>query len=251
MRKNNEYILDQWKKLYPYGIIFILAILVTVISGNLLYSIPTLLFLFYASYFLKRNRQKVRGDLARYFQYNSPIPLIEYYSKSFTQSNIQDKEVWLAYNKALVLCYYGRFAEAIQSLNDINWEQKVPYIQSLEISIKILIEYLKPGDYKEGLRLSYIIQRLGEITVDIPGSKETKDFYETYIEIGELLNGNIKDATIKSLEEKFERTQFYPRLLIAWCLAKVYKEIGNTELSSQKIKYVKSAIPFCQPLNIF
>ena len=252
MKKNDVYILNQWKRLYPYGIAAVIIIFVATISGNFLYSLPVLFFILYAIFFLSRNRQKVVGELERFLKYESPDPLIEYYGKVYNLSKVQDKEIWLTYNIALVLCYYGRFDEAMQSLNVVDWEvQKIPYIQSLEVSIRALIEYLKPGNYREGLRLSYVMQRLGEINANVPGMKEAQDFYETYIEIGELLSGNIKEATIEKLEEKFKRTQLYPKLLIAWCLTRVYKDMGKSELSDEKASYIRSMAPYCKPLNVW
>ncbi|NOU93229.1 hypothetical protein GC093_08345 [Paenibacillus sp. LMG 31456] len=89
---------------------------------------------------------------------------------------------------------------------------------------------------------------MGELASNVPGSEKSKEAYETYVEIGELLSGNIKEEVIGVLESKFLSSPLYPKILIAWCLANTYSRLDLMEKSSEKLNYCKEIVPYCKPL---
>jgi hypothetical protein len=147
-----------------------------------------------------------------------------------------------------VYCYYGEFEKAIELLSKIEWNDKIPYLQSLELTIRVLICYLKNNDYMEGLRLSAVAQRLGEVTGNYPGVSKSSDFFDTYIQIGELLTGNYTDNAIDKLEERFKKSPLFPKVLIAWCLSNVYTKMNMEEKAIIMKDYCKKIVPHCKPL---
>ena len=95
------------------------------------------------------------------------------------------------------------------------------------------------------------MQKLGNISADELAVNQTKEFYDTYIEIGELLTGNVKEDLLQSLEVKFNGTRFFLKLLIAWCLAKTYLSLDDKDKSDKYIAYCIDSAPYCKPLHIF
>lgn len=137
-----------------------------------------------------------------------------------------------------------------QMLNEINWNARIPYIQSLELSINTLMCYIQFEDYKEGLNLSILSKELGSISSIYPGAKKSQDIYEIYIQIGELLSGNMDNIIIDSLEDKFKQSSIFVKPLIAYCLSKVYIKMNMMVKANEKIEYCKQAVPYCKSLIV-
>lgn len=249
MKANNDYINKYWKKIilsFAFAIFLFIGGIVTknydvfaVFGIAFILAIANLIF----------QKRRFKGVLNNHFKNESPDQLINYYDKMFKKTKVEDKDAFLAYNKALVYCYYGVFEKAIELIDKIDWDKRVPYIQSLELSIRALINYIKPEDYKEGLRLSLLSKELGHFSNKVIGSDKSKEFYEAYVHMGELLSGNTNDTLIiRNLEEQFQSTAFYPKALIAWCLANTYNKLGMHEKSKEMMDYCKQTVPYCKPL---
>jgi len=95
------------------------------------------------------------------------------------------------------------------------------------------------------------MKKLGDISINVPVAKQTKESYDTYIQIGELLTGNVKEDLLQSLEIEFDNAKFFPKLLIAWCLSKIYMDIGVKDKSDKYKDYCAGNAPYCKPLQIF
>lgn len=246
--KNNEYLSNQWEKTLS----FILALVLFMIMGVIInpsIRIPVIFGVAFAAAMTFSVRKKAKNLIEKYFKNESPDKLLNYFENSLNRSKkLQDKEVWICYNKSLVCCYYGEFDRAIEFLGEIDWNDKVPYLQSLEISIKALIYYLKGDNYGEGLRLSIIAQRLGEVSGNYPGVSKSRDFFDTYIQIGELLSGNYSSKVIDNLEEKFKKSPLFLNILIAWCLSNVYTKMSTEEKAITMRDYCEKTVPHCKPL---
>lgn len=248
MRDNDKYIIKHWKKLAVYLLIIGIVLLFSLINGLYASFIPTVILIAIALTFYFYKKKSVKNSLQKYFQYETPEFLIDYYDKIYKMRKMRDKDAWLVYNKALAYCYYGEFDIASSIMTTVDWNNRVPYIQSLELSIRALIHYLKHDNYKEGLRLSIIMQKLGDFSANVPGSTKARDFFEIYIQIGELLSGNIRENTIEGLEMKFENSPFYPKVLIAWGLANTYKKLSMNDKMEGMLNYCKKLVPYCKPL---
>lgn len=221
-----------------------------IVEENYIWLLPNVFVVIYV-YFTLKKRKEVKIDLGDYFKKDSPEPLLECYSKIFSTSKIYDGDAWLAYNKSLVLCYYGEFEKAKSFMEAIDWSNRPPHIKLLDFTIEALIDYIKPENYNCGLNLSIKMKELGDISKYVHNAKQNKEFCDTYVEIGELLTGNIKKDFMQSLELRFMYAQFFPKLLIAWCLAKVYLKLGDKYKSNQYIDYCISNAPYCKPLQVF
>lgn len=247
MKINDNYFSKNLSKIRKYLIILAILLAGCSLAGLSSVFMPVALIVIAAIVFVIFLKPKIRNDLQTYFKYPTSERLLAYYDRMFSIRSVEDNEVWLAYNKALVCSYYGEFEKALEFLKKIKWDNKIPYIQSLEISIRALINYLKPEDYQEGLRLSIVAQNMGQMSSKIPGSEKSKEFYQAYIEIGELLSGNVNEDIIRSLESKFDSSPFYPKVLIAWCLSNIYKKLDLTEKAEMMRNYCISKVPHCLP----
>ena len=197
----------------------------------------------------KKNDIKKPDDIVLEFMKNeSPNLLLEYFDKIFNNNKIKDGDILLQYNKALILSYYGDFEKAESAMSSVDWEGKEPFIQSLDLLIKALINYLKPGDYEEGLRQAYANQKLASMSKKVPGGTQSIINCEIYIDIGNLLTESSQEDALKSLESKFDKVQYFPKALIAWCLAKVYLKQGLVEKANEKLNFCKEIVPHCKPL---
>lgn len=256
MEKNNLYFLRMWLKTLIIVIPIICAltfgIYKNIVEGNIQESILIIISIVVAIGFFYFKRNKSRKYINRGFQYETSRELLKYYDNIFSKQipNLSDQDAWLTYSKCVACCYYGEFDKAMQMLNGISWNTKSPYIQSLELSIKALVCYLQSKDYKEGLRLSMLAQQLGHVPNQVPGNKKTQSFYESYILVGELLNGNIESNIIVSLEGKYNESPMLVKLLIGYCLSKVYMKMNMTEKAEEKIQFFKQIAPHCRPLFI-
>ncbi|CDH91524.1 putative transmembrane protein [Clostridium botulinum B str. Eklund 17B (NRP)] len=254
MEKNNLYFLRIGLKnliiVIPILCVLTFGIYKNIVEGNIQEGIFIIISIVFAIGFFYFKRNKSNEYINRGFQYETSKELLKYYDNVFSKhiTNISDQDAWLTYSKCLVCCYYGEFDKAMQILNGINWSSKSPYIQSLELSIKALMCYLQSKDYKEGLRLSMLSQQLGHASNNISGNKKTQSFYESYILVGELLNGNIESNIIVSLEGKYNESPVLVKLLIGHCLSKVYIKMNMKEKAEEKIRFCKKIAPHCGPL---
>lgn len=248
--RNDKYILSLWKK--PFFIIFFV---VNIFSFGLYQSSDNAFSIMFGITFSLITflilKVYVRDKVAKYFKNNTPDKLIEFFDKQQKRTTIENKEAAFAYNKALTYCYYGYFENAIELMSEVDWNSKPPIIQSLEISIDSLICYLKQENYEEGLRLSKIALNLSNVSKAFPGSSKSREVFEMYVEIGEILTGNTKESYIFSLENKFKKLPIFPKIIIAWGIANAYEQIGEKEKADAMLKYCINQAPFCEVLHCY
>lgn len=249
MKKNDMYFLKRWCKtlliISPIIFIFIWSIFES--PKNIKQLSISIIVAMVFIYFIRKDGKK---SIDKCFQCETSNQIIGRYDKIMNSrfSIITDKDAFLMYLKSLAFCYYGEFDKVDEMLEKVKWKDRSPYIQSLEISLKALRCYLDFKDYKEGLRLSVIAKELGDTSDKIPGSTKTKDFYETYIQVGELLNGNIQNSVIESLEIKSKKAPIFVKILILYCLSKVYTKLDLPDKAKEKIDHCKRIAPYCKPL---
>lgn len=243
---NNKYILKHWISVLPTIVVLVLLmafgvfnnpVTIGAVFGGCIFAIIII--------FLVRSMGK--KSIGKYLKDETPDRLITYYEKTFKRARgLKDKDIWIVYNKSLVYVYFGKHDLALELLSKIEWKNKVPYLQSLEVSIRALISYLTK-EYSDGLRLSLVAQQLGEITINYPGVNKSREFFDTYVQIGELMTGNIAKERIDALEERFDKSPLFPKVLIAWCLSIVYEKMNNDDKVKDINKFLESTVPFCTP----
>ncbi|MFL0268945.1 hypothetical protein [Candidatus Clostridium radicumherbarum] len=256
MEENNLYFLKPWLKILV-KVLATLCMLTFVIiykknaDGNILDIILIIVAIILAVYvyiyfILNKNKKYIYKG----FQTETSRELLNYYDNIFSKTNtkISDNDAVLVSCKCLICCFYGEFDKVKQMLNEINWNARNPYVQSQELLVKATVCYLESENYEEGLRLSRLNEKLGNISIPIPGKKIEQSISKTYIIIGELLNGNLDNNLIESLEAYYKKSQIPHKLLIASCLAKVYLKMNMTEKAEDKILYCKQVAPYCKIL---
>lgn len=201
-------------------------------------------------FFRKKLKSNFNNDIEKYFLNETPEQLLNYYDNIYKRNKIKiaDSDVSLNYIKSVICCYYGEFDKCREIIEEIDWEKRSPYIQSLELSVGALLCYLQSQNYKEGRRLSIISEQLGNMSDKVPGSQKTKSLYEVYVQIGEALNGNLDDKIIDNLEQQFNKSPILVKLLIGWGLSKAYDQLNMQEKSKEKLEYCRKAAPYCKPL---
>lgn len=249
MGKNNLYFLKIWGKTLIIVIPIILSLLygISQNANNVKQIILAIIIVGIISYFFRNNTEK---SIEKCFQCETSKQLLDYYNNIMKSKSmdIKDRDAMIVYCKSLSCCYYGEFDKVEQMLREITWNDRSPYIQSLETSLKALRCYLESKNYKDGLRLSIISKDLGVVSDKIPGSKKNKNFYETYVQVGELLSGNIQNDIIESLEIKLDKSPIFIKILISHSLSKVYMQLNRIEKAKEKIDYCKQVAPHCKPL---
>ena len=249
MKVNDNYFEKVLKKKNKSLIFLGVIVILLVATGSYGGLIPVALIGLYGIYLFKIKPKKINKILQNGFKSKSPEILLDYYESIFKSTKTPDVDALLAYNKALVLSYFGDFDKAKIEMSKIDWESRIPYYQAINLSIMVLRNYLETNDYSEGLKLAKEMNRLGQMSTNIPGSKQAQEFCDTYIEIGELLTGNIQNSILDKLEEIFNNTQFSPKLLIAWCLGFTYNKKGMKEKSNQMLSFCKDVAPYCYVLQ--
>lgn len=260
MDANNSYFKKKFKKIHKdlykaiglLLVVVIISILITVLSG----SYRILLVEFFVCIFglvMYRfifNPNKINKLLSDGFQSSTPDLLVNAFEKMTIEGELsQDLEISMTYNKALVLSFYGQFDKAAIEMEKIDWEQMIPIYQSMKLSFEILRSFLEPSDDSERLVQIYKMRELESISPEYYAGKEHFDLVELYIEMDELLKGNIQDKFLKSLESKFTKAPFFIKLVIAWALGYSYNKIGSTYLAQSKIDYCKAVAPYCYVLH--
>ncbi|MDD7795551.1 hypothetical protein [Clostridium sp. 'White wine YQ'] len=254
MEKNKLYFSKVWIKslliLIPIVCILSFGIIKNITNGNAQGGILIIIIIVISVVLIYFIRNKGKENISKRFQNETSAELLQYYDKIYSNlaPTLKDKDAMLIYSKCVVCCYYGEFDKVEQMLNEINWSFRISYIQSLEISIKALICYLQTENYNEGIRLSILSKQLGSVSDNVPGGNKTQNFYETYIQIGELLNGSIDNNIIESLEGKYKESPILIKPLIAYCLSKTYMKMNMKEKAGEKIQYCKQVMPNCKPL---
>ena len=247
--KNNEYISKMWIRTLSYIVPIVIIMSFGLLNGSSSDKQSVAFGIGFATVMLIAIILQTKGNIQRYFKFEIPNKLIEYYDKLFKNAEmIQDKDALVCYSKAIVYCYYGEFDKALELMDKINWNDRVPYVQSFKVLIDALICYLRDNNYEEGLRLSITAQKLAETSKNFLGSSIGKDSYNTYIQVGELLIGNDNVDYLNEIEIKFQRTKnFMQKVLVGWCLSIVYTRMNKLDKANKMEDYCKKEVPYCKP----
>lgn len=242
--RNNDYFKELWKRnLTILILVAIILLLIGIQKSSFL--IPALSFLVIFFVFSYRN---VNKNIEGYFRNESPDKLINYYMKTIN-TKTQDRDVMLCFCNSIVYCYYGYFDKAMESLKDINWNEKVPFLQAFEYLTKAQISYLRDKNFDEGLRLSLIAKQLSITSNKYPGVNTSNDSFDTYIQVGKLLLDHNDQYILSELEVKFKNTKFFiQKVFIAWCLSIVYLMNQMRDKSQEMNEYCKKSVPYCRPM---
>lgn len=186
----------------------------------------------------------------KFFHEPSPDRIISYYRKNYAaMRKFKDKDAHEAYSIALVHVYYGDFNVAEDLIEGIDWDERSFMMQSMHMSMKALLAFMRDKDYQEGLRLSLIAQSLAHQMPEDARTKLNEEFHSIYVDVGILLAEGPKESAIQHLESRFEHASFYVKLLIAGCLAKVYGVLGRTEDQKMMLDYCQETAPYCKGIQ--
>jgi len=152
-------------------------------------------------------------------------------------------EEFYIYSKALIHTFYGEYENAQTSLDRVDWDSLPRDFQAKKYCIEALIQYLKPGDYSEGIALA---ERAA-----LSGGFINRRLYKTiYVNIGYILtNENIDQKIMTELENAFKRSFVFHKLLIAWALSNGFKKAGMDEKAMKYEMFCKRVAPYCFPLH--
>lgn len=244
----NDYIKKQWQRSLLISIPLILIMINGLIINPEIRKVFIIAMLF-TLFILLYNLKTASSNMKAYFKSTSADLFIDQYKHIFSKKKLftQDYEVWDCYFKSIIYCYYGCFDEASEVIGKINWNSKHSFLQSLEISINALIHYLRDGDYVEGLRLFRIAKTLRGENSGYLLSNADDEFVIICIDIGHLLTEEINLKAVENLEQKFKKVSIFQKILIAWCLSKVYKKMNRDKDSNDYIEYCRNTAPHCRP----
>lgn len=246
-RKN---LLKRWMKpilvlagalaVYRYGLnyrvigCFLLGVLIWVIIKFIVFVVP---------------RLSMHNKIATKMKAESPEPMVKYYDKLYNVFSVEDKDVLFAYFKATIYVLYGQFDQAETHMREVDWSSKQPWVLAFNSNIKALIEYLKPGDYNEGLTLSRIAMEQAQNSIGVPGVEEVVRSYRVYVSIGLILTDKTTPEIVKEVEALSENDTFTDRLVSAWALRSYYHKAGMNDKADEMLKYIKENAPYCAPLQ--
>lgn len=249
MRSNNWYLLKYWLMS-----VLIFLFMTAALAVNVLQSEYTVALIILASFLITAIiyylfRKEAYDAASKYYKEQSPDKLIEYARRRINPNLIAHGDAMLAFNVASAQCVFGQFDEALDTMGRVDWATKPPLLQAHDLLLKALAIYLQHGDYAEGLMLSKEAQELSRIPTGLPGSKQTREGLELYVEIGQILTGSSNQEIINKLERQFYKPSRIPKLLLAWALANAYKKAGLTEKTNVMLDYCKTNAPYCKPLH--
>lgn len=247
MKANNKLLLRLWIPTILILVLLCVAIFKNV-GENLVFAvIPAFVF---GGFIIRRNLMKkgLQEGIKKALQQSGPDELINVITRPLISSSGKSNltESYTAYYSALSYVLYGRYPEAAEVMSKIAWASKEPMFQALDLHIKSLINYFT-GNVLAGLTDVRKANHLAA-TSAFPGSKKSKDSYEAYIQVGQLLSGITSDEIIHSLESKFNKMPLLDQLLLAWGLMHGYKHRNQLDEFNRLLTFCRVNAPHCHGL---
>ena len=191
------------------------------------------------------------GDrrVRRLLRSESPEALVGLYAWTVWHALIPDADAIMAHGRAFSYILYGEFDAARSALRDIDWERRVPLICAQKHALGALLCYLEAGQYETGLEFARAAREMARVSPAFPGARMSADAYASYVEIGEILCGDITEEKIASLERKHRTLPTLSRLLIAWGLAAAYHKRGDHAKAESERRFIRDVAPHCRAIT--
>lgn len=242
---NNNHLFKLWFKplfflmiltvfCYSTGNFIILAIIVPLV----------IIFLFYIKII-------VTNRIEKFYKIGSLDGILKYYDRTMNTGRVPEEDFLRSHAKSIAMSLFGDFKGAQKEMDGHDMTYKIPLYQAMQLNAITINNYLQKKDLVFSLELAKQAKALSKVSKLAPGGASAEMAYSTYIEIGEILNGNLNTELISKLENKFTTVPFLIKIQIAWGLGIAYLKLGRYEQLRKKENYLKENAPNCTPLHIF
>ncbi|MBX7153533.1 MAG: hypothetical protein U0Y96_14465 [Candidatus Kapaibacterium sp.] len=245
---NDKYLLKLWVVAIVLLLLTVYAIFFVFIPIQNYLAIMLAVFIIGVNYIIY---QAKKVKIERLFRISSLDDILRYYDKTIKPSALPEGKFLKSYSKAIVMSLYGDFYDAYKEMSIYNMSDKVPMYRAMQLNAIALNNYLQKRDILMSLELSKQAKELSRTNKKWPGRSTAENAYSTYIEIGEILNGNFDDTLILQLEKRYSNSFFILKIQIAWALAIAYKKLNREREFRKMESYLKEFAPHCRPLFNF
>ncbi len=248
MSNNLRHILLLW--IVPIAVIIALVVgIINKPQSEVIYYIPGFVIAIGLYLYI---RMRTEGKVAKKFRQPNVNEVLRYYDNTIKSHALMPEANFIkSCSKSLALSMYGEFHDALFELNRYDISRKADLYNAMQLSGIALNKYLQKLDLENALKNAERALELSKLPGLIPGQKKAQNSYETYVEIGQVLNGLSSDATIASLERRFTKSTFLLKLIIAWALGVYYKSHGNKTREKEMSQFIQENAPYCEPLMNF
>jgi hypothetical protein len=248
MRPNTRYLLALWLPAIVLVALVTFQLAGSLLAGKIWLAVPPLIVAIGALVLI---RWRIRRRIHHLLRSESPADLVAFYRATFKRGIGPDLDVLAANCYSQVYILYADYEAARALLQNIEWEQRSPYIRAIKLCIEVQLCYLATHEYLQGLNLARTAQEMALFPGIFPGARSTASAFESYVEIGEVLCGQATRTTIESLERKFTGTgtPLPSQLFIAWGLSVAYAKTGDDAKAQAMRSYIRETAPHCRALT--
>jgi hypothetical protein len=203
---------------------------------------------------IMRKGRKLNQQMRRSLQSPTSDDLIAFYQNLAIAGSPLVQSAIRAQLCATVYALYGEFDAARSQLKRVDWEKVETLFRAGGRVVEALLCYLDTRTYEEGLACAREAQELAATPSETRSlarvaSRWLDEEIASYVEIGEILNGQFTAATVTSLEAKRERQRGgLAFLVVDWGLSVAYDKMKDSERADSTRARILEAAPYCLPI---
>lgn len=203
------------------------------------------------AYAFWRMRQS-RAAYLRALQAPTAEPLLESIDGMTRAVRLPDADAYRAQARAFALALYGRGADALQALSEVEWASRAPLVQAAGLSAEYAVALLCERDAGSARDLAYQALELSAVSATLPGAGHARRSYERMVAAAEAVLG-VDSAQGRSLLEQGAVDSRFPSLqvLAAYGLTHVCERSGEATRAAQLRAFLRELAPHCAPLHAF
>jgi hypothetical protein len=177
--------------------------------------------------------------------------MIEYLRSSMQRSAMPHAPLISAANVAKHYAVWGELDAAERELEPHDWLNVPDIYRSMGLQARALVSFVARDDLATGLADARRALKLSEVP-NVPGKAAARDAAQTYVDLGEILNGVADEGITERLRERLARSK-YPMLtaLLQWGLGILYERAGSLADAQAMRDGLRISAPHCKPLHDF
>jgi hypothetical protein len=247
MSSNRQHVLRLWVR-PVLSLVGVLAVVVTVaVRGKpwilMAVALPVL-FAVGALWWMRRRVQRL-------FLNDKPDAMIDFLRGTTERANMPHAALIAAAEKAKHYALWGEFDAARRELAPLDWSGVPDIYRGMGLQARALVSFLSREDVTTGLADARRALSLSDLP-SVPGRTANRTAGQTYVDLGEILNGAADDGITDRLSTRLSRSKFpLLTLLLQWGLGLVHERACNTEQAQAMRDALRASAPHCKPLHDF
>jgi hypothetical protein len=193
--------------------------------------------------------RQLRAAYLRALQAPTAEPLLESIDGSMP-ARLPDADAFRAQARAFALALYGRGADALQALGEVEWASRAPLVQAAGLSAEYAVALLCERDATRSRELAHQALTLSAVSASLPGAGHARRSYEMMLAAAEAVLG-VDSAQGRSCLEQGAADPRYPSLqvLAAYGLTRACERSGEATRAEQLRAFLREVAPHCAPLH--